>query len=143
MPEHAYRCTCGERTRMYFPLSDYPFPEELPCRCGKKLVRFFEGAPGMQPDIWVPYHDHGLGVTVTSRSQRDRIAKEKGLSIVSTEEFNKKTGHASQKEEFGWDREKWRDCAEKAYNDLKYGNVEVPETPAVDTALAAVSNPEG
>jgi hypothetical protein len=138
MPEHSYRCECGERATIYYAINQYPYPEELPCRCGKRLVRFFERAPGMAPDIWHPYYDHQLGSVVTSRAQRDRVAKEKGLAIMGREEFDRSRKAHTPKDEMPFDRERWRDAADKAYNDLKYGNVAIPEMPTVDTADAAV-----
>ena len=143
MPEHAFRCTCGQKTRIYFDLSQYPFPEELPCRCGGRLVRFFEGAPGMAPDVWNPTYDHALGAWVTSRKQREQVAKSKGLEIMGKEEFERSRKAHVPKDEFTFtpeESQKLRDCAEKAYNDLHYGNVEVPEIPTVDTTEAVVSN---
>lgn len=141
MPEHAYRCACGQKTRIYYPLGAYPYPEELPCRCGQKLVRFFEGAPAIDPVIWNPYYDQQLGMTITSNSQRRAVLKAKGLDMVSTEEFNRKNKEATPDHEMKWDSQKWKDSAEKAYNDLKYGNVEAPAPPTVDTDDAVVSNP--
>ncbi len=141
MPEHAYRCTCGQKTRIYYTLEAYPYPEELPCRCGQKLVRFFEGAPSIDPDVWNPYYDQQLGVMITSNAQRKQVMKEKNLDAVSTEEFNRKSRDAEPPAEMKWDSKLWHESAEKAYNDLKYGNVPVPETTAIDTADGVVSNP--
>lgn len=141
MPEHAYRCVCGEKIHVFFDRSQYPFPESYPCKCGRSLVRFFEGAPSMQPDIWNPYYDHQLGAMVTSRSERDRIAKEKGLVIMGKEEFKRSQDAHHEKDEFAFspqEQKLYRESAEKAYNDLKYGNVPVPEMPTVDAAAAAV-----
>lgn len=143
MPEHAFRCTCGKGTRIYFPLESYPYPDALPCTCGGQLVRFFEGAPGMAPDVWNPTYDHALGAWVTSRKQREQIAREKGFEIMGKEEFDRSRKAAKPKDEFTFtEQEKGllRESAEKAWNDIKYGNVEVPETPTVDTADAVVSN---
>lgn len=132
MPEHSYRCACGRTTNVYFDLSQYPFPEALPCGCGGQLVRFFEHAPGMVPDIWIPHYDHQLGCVVTSRQQRDAVAKEKGFSAVGEKEYQRRHEETeSPREEMAWDKEKFRECAVKAYNDLYYGNVEAPETPTM------------
>lgn len=131
MPEHAFRCTCGQLTRIYFDLSQYPYPDALPCRCGGQLVRFFEGAPGIEPDIWHPYFDHGLGTWVKSRAHRQRVAREKGFDeIMGKEEFERSRKAHTPKDEFAFseaDRTAFRDAADKAYNDLKYGNVPIPE----------------
>lgn len=137
MPEHAYRCDCGQKKRIYYPLEAYPYPETLPCRCGRALVRFFEGAPSITPDVWNPYYDQQLGITVTSNKQRDEYLKKKGLGAVSTEEFNRKAKEQSLPSEMRWDSRKWHESAEKAYNDLKYGNVEVPEVPSTETVDTA------
>lgn len=152
MPEHSYRCTCGERTRVLFSLQQYPFPETLPCRCGGQLVRFFERAPGIAPDIWAPYYDQQLGAVVTSRAQRAALAKSKGFDeILGVEEYERSRKAHVPKDEFSFsaaDKEAFRDSADKAMNDLKYGNVPVPEMPtleAVDTptAIGVESGKEG
>jgi len=138
MPEHSYRCDCGNRLRRQFSLDEYPYPNEIPCSCGGRLTRFFERAPGMTPDIWSPYYDHQLGAVVTSRAQREQVAREKGFEIMGKEEFDRNRKMHSPKEDMPWDGEKFRDAAEKAYNDLKYGNVEVPKPATVDMATDPV-----
>lgn len=143
MPEHAYRCECGEKIHVYFEVGQYPYPNEYPCKCGRSLVRFFEGAPSIEPDIWNPYYDHQLGEVVTSRAQRDRVAKEKGLVIMGKEEFERSKNNHRPKDEFTFtEREQklWRESAEKAHADLTAGNVPTPEVPTVDMALEGVSN---
>ncbi len=143
MPEHAFRCVCGQKTRIYFPLEAYPYPDALPCACGGQLVRFFERAPGMAPDVWNPTYDHALGAWVTSRRQREEIAKEKGLAIMGKEEYERSRKAHVPKDEFTFSPEEKKllhESAEKAWNDLHYGNVEAPETPTVDMADVVVSN---
>lgn len=142
MPEREYHCACGEEVAIFYAVSDYPWPTELRCRCGGALRLYFKRAPGMVPDIWNPYHDQQLGITVSSRAQLNQHLKEKNLAPVSTEEFNRKARDQAQPDEMKWDSKKWHESAQKAYNDLYYGNVEVPATPSVDTAQALVSNTE-
>lgn len=141
MPEHAFRCTCGALTRIYFDQSQYPFPDALPCRCGGQLVRFFESAPGIAPDIWNPQYDMALGQVIHSRQHRKEVAASLGFDeILGVEEYERSRKAHSPKDEFTFseaDRAAFRDAADKAMNDLKYGNVPVPEPAtlsAVDTA---------
>lgn len=145
MPEHAFRCSCGKATRIYFALEQYPFPDALPCACGGQLVRFFEGAPGMAADVWNPYYDVGLGAWVKSRAHRKELAAAAGFDeILGPEEYERSRKAHVPKDEFTFsekDKETFRDCADKAMNDLKYGNVPAPEPErleAVDTTTTLV-----
>lgn len=145
MPEHSFRCTCGNTIRIYFALDQYPYPDILPCSCGGGMARFFERAPGMAPDFFMPYFDQGLGQWVKSRQHRKEVAASLGFDeILGPEEYERSAKAHVPKDEFTFtehEKEVWRDCADKAMNDLKYGNVAVPEMPTVDTAESVVSNP--
>lgn len=143
MPEHAYRCDCGQKIHVFFDQSQYPFPETYPCKCGRVLTRFFEGAPGIHPDIWNPYFDQALGCWISSRAERDRIVAKKGLGIMGRDEYTRGLKNYTPKDEIEFtpaEKKLWRESAEKAHADLLAGNVPVPEVPTVDMALEGVSN---
>lgn len=136
MPEHSFRCqSCGKTTRILFSLEQHPYPDVARCAaCGNPAVRYFERAPGMQPDIWNPTFDVQAGRAFSSRRQRDEWLKSKGLGIISTEEFDRNVLPREHPDEIAWDSERWHEAAKKAHDDIYYGNVEVPAPPSLDEA---------
>ncbi|RLF49990.1 MAG: hypothetical protein DRN20_00530 [Thermoplasmata archaeon] len=73
--EGTYRCpNCGKKVKAY--------------RCG--LPPKTIGMPNVIDDTLPKRYDMELGTVITSRSQRDRVAKEKGLEIISVQEWKDK-----------------------------------------------------
>ncbi len=76
-----------------------------------------------------PYFDKGLAMTVESPQQRQRIADAKGLTIMGREEFARNAANSQTTPTENYiDREKWRESAQKAWQDIK--SQAVPLNPA-------------
>jgi hypothetical protein len=102
----------------------------LTCACGQPAVQIWMKAPGVGNKMKgkFPYFDKQLGMSIESPKQREQIAKAKGLTILSNEEFKRsEDNHHSEPENY-IDREKWRESAQKAWQDIK--SQAVPLAPA-------------
>lgn len=132
MPAVEYRCHgCGAEFEAFRSADEWPYPDAFQCtRCGGVASRYFSHAPGMSPDPhWNGYYDQQLGRYISSRDEKRRLLKEKGLEEVSPREFQKGFEGYSEKEDVIPENDpKFRDAMEKAYADLKAGNLE-PVTP--------------
>jgi hypothetical protein len=106
----------------------------LPCACGGEAVQIWMKAPGVgnKAKGKFPYYDTGLAMTVESPQQRERIAKSKGLAIMGREEFARSVADSKAPVENYIDREKWRESAQKAWQDIK--SQAVPLNPATPMA---------
>lgn len=102
----------------------------LTCSCGQPAVQIWMKAPGVgnKAKGKFPYFDAGLGMTVESPQQRQKIADQKGLTIMGREEFARNAANYKAPEENYIDREKWRESAQKAWQDIK--SQAVPLNPA-------------
>lgn len=102
-------------------------PMQIPCSCGGTATRVWVRAPGVgnKAKGKFPYFDTQLGITLESPQHRERVAKERGLVIMGAEEHERtiRAANANAEPESMIDGERWRDAAEKAWNDMKYGNV--------------------
>ncbi len=101
----------------------------IPCTCGGNAHVIWVKAPGMRREF-LGYHDIQLGRYIETRSERDRLLKERGLVAIPPDEWRHTASTAHEDEDAGWDHEAFQNAAEKAYNDLKYGNIPEPEAPA-------------
>jgi hypothetical protein len=106
----------------------------LTCSCGEPAVQVWMKAPGVgnKAKGKFPYYDTGLAMTVESPQQRERIAKSKGLAIMGREEFARSVADSKAPVENYIDREKWRESAQKAWQDIK--SQAVPLNPATPMA---------
>lgn len=132
MPTAEYRCrACGAHFEWQFAVSEWPFPDPVGCpRCTQPCSRYFSSPPAMSPDPhWTGYYDQQLGRYISSRDEKRRLLKEKGLEEVSVEEhcrgfetFTEKTDVIPENDP------KLRAAMEKAYADTIAGNIP-PVTP--------------
>lgn len=143
MPAHDYQClSCRKVHEVHFVLGDYPYPKFILCPCGQMAPQVWLQAPAIQPDpYWNPQYDRQLGAMITSKQQRDQILKEKGLVAISKEEFTRRAGDVDPDPEPEVDRTLLKETAEKAWNDLKYGNVPKPQQETLAEAREAVGDP--
>lgn len=119
---HDYRCqSCGTTGEF---LLDEPV-DFIRCTCGGSATRVWLKAPGIKNKMkgLFPQYDMQLGVTVDSPQHRDRILKERGLTAISKKEFDRMPGPTQPEDEVYIEKNAWREAAEKAYNDIKFGNV--------------------
>jgi hypothetical protein len=142
MPTAEYHCrSCGAEYEYVFAIEDWPYPDACECaRCGLTATRYFSYAPAMSPDpMWNGYFDVQLGQYISSRDEKKRILKEKGLEEVSANEHRRGFEGYSEKEDvIPKDDPKFRAAMEKAWADMKAGNLE-PVTPRkVDVSDATV-----
>ncbi len=108
-----------------------PGTKILPCSCGGEAVQIWMKAPGVgnKAKGKYPYFDTGLAMTVESPQQRQRIADAKGLTIMGREEFARNAANSQTAPTENYiDREKWRESAQKAWQDIK--SQAVPLNPA-------------
>lgn len=143
MPTVEYRCQgCRIEYEVFRHAAEWPYPDNFPCpSCGANVARYFSRPPGMSPDPhWNGYFDQQLGRYISSRDEKRRILKEKGLEEVSAEEHRRGFEGYSEKEDVIPENDpKFRDAMEKAWADMKAGNLP-PVTPRkVDTADSEVS----
>ena len=132
MPIAEYHCrTCKAEYEYNFAVEDWPYPDACECaRCGAVATRYFSQPPGMSPDPhWQGYFDQQLGKYISSRDEKRRILKEKGLEEVSAAEHNRGLASHNEKEDVIPENDpKFREAMEKAYADTVAGNLE-PVTP--------------
>ena len=132
MPTTEYHCrACGAEYEYVFAVQEWPYPEACECgRCGAVATRYFSQPPAMSPDPhWSGYYDTQLGKWIGSRDEKRRLLKEKGLEEVSSQEFNRGFETAPEKDDvMPKDDPKFRAAMEKAYADMKAGNL-APVTP--------------
>jgi hypothetical protein len=116
-----------------------PGTKVLTCSCGQPAVQIWMKAPGVgnKAKGKYPYFDTGLGMTVESPQQRERIAKAKGLAIMGPDEFARSVGSETETPDENYiDREKWREAAQKAWQDIKAQNVPLTPAKSMDTVDA-------
>lgn len=117
-----FKCRkCGSVGEVLLPSSQ----DILPCSCGGLADRVLVGSPvikGKNKGRY-PYFDTQLGVTLESSQHRDRIAKERGLIIMGPDEHRRALANAHDATEPSVDSAGWKDAAEKAWSDIKSGNV--------------------
>lgn len=134
MPIAEYHCAdCGAEYEYVFAVDDWPYPNACECaRCGKTATRYFSAAPAMSPDPhWAGGYDVQLGRYITSRDEKRRLLKAKGLEEVSEGEFNRGVASVKDGKDIIPENDpKFREAMEKAYADTVSGNVE-PVTPRV------------
>lgn len=128
MPTAEYHClACGIEYEYHFTLEQWPYVEEFQCvSCGGRATRYFSAAPGMSPDPhWTGYFDRQLGRYISSRDEKRRILKERGLEEISAEEHDRGMESCREKEDvIPPDDPKLREAMEKAYADTVAGNIE-------------------
>lgn len=118
------------------------------CYCGGNAVRVWVKGPmvGNKQKGKYPYFDIQLGVTLESPQHRDRIAKERGLTILGNDEWERT--RKAQPEEAPpptVNHEKWIQAAEETYAQMIAGNipnVTVPTLADVD-APSLISDENG
>ena len=132
MPTVEYRCQgCRIEYEVFRHAAEWPYPDEFSCpSCGALVVRYFSRPPGMSPDPhWNGYYDQQLGRYITSRDEKRRILKEKGLEEVSAEEHRRGFETSTEKEDVIPENDpKFRAAMEKAWADMQAGNL-APVTP--------------
>lgn len=133
MPTAEYRCNaCGQEYEYIFAVDQWPYPDAFRCEAckGGDAVRYFSRPPAMSPDpLWNGYFDQQLGRYISSRDEKRRILKEKGLEEVSAEEHRRGFEGYSEKEDvIPPDDPKLKAAMEKAYADMQAGRLE-PATP--------------
>lgn len=112
--------------------------DKVPCDCGGVATVVWLKAPGMVPDsFWNPQHDVQLGVTITSRKQRDDLLKERGLVAMGADEHRRTQSqlHAEPEPDHSG---AFREAMEKAMSDCLHGRVPKVETPTIDTTDAII-----
>lgn len=128
MPTVEYRCTgCAVEYETTRHASEWPFPDAFVCpSCGSAAVRYFSRPPSMSPDPhWTGYYDQQLGKWISSRDEKRRILKEKGLEEISAAEHNRGFQTMTEKEDVIPENDpKFREAMEKAWADMKAGNLE-------------------
>lgn len=144
MPIAEYRCqTCRVEYEYNFTLDQWPYVDDFVCpACGGLAVRYFSAAPSMSPDPhWAGYFDQQLGRFISSRDEKHRLLKEKGLEEVSTEEHKRLYEGYTEKEDVIPEGDpKFREAMEKAYADMQAGNIEpVTARKVDDSGLTVVS----
>ncbi len=136
MANHDFECQgCGSLFEQNVP---YPkMHEGISCiYCGQLAVMVWRRAPFMSPDpYWHPQYDPQLGVEITSKAQKEEILRSRNLTTVSKEEFTRRFESQADAEP-QLDRQALRDAAEKAWNDVKNGNVPPVHVPTVDDVEA-------
>lgn len=142
MPTAEYHClACGIEYEYHFTLEQWPYVEEFQCvSCGGRATRYFSAAPAMSPDPhWAGYHDQQLGRYITSRDEKNRLLKAKGLMEVSPEEHERGFASYREKEDVIPEGDpKFREAMEKAYADTLAGNVEPVSPRKVDLSEVRV-----
>jgi len=132
MPTAEYHCTsCGQEYEYQFSVNEWPYPDSFSCvSCGAPTIRYFSAAPAMSPDPhWQGYFDLQLGRYISSRDEKRRLLKEKGLEEVSAEEHSRRMAGVTEKDDVIPPNDpKLREAMEKAYADTVAGNIE-PVTP--------------
>jgi hypothetical protein len=117
-----FRCReCGTVGEVLLPSAQ----DILPCSCGGLADRVLT-APfiGNKAKGRYPYVDTQLGITVESPQHRERVAKERGLLIMGPDEHRRALANAPESDpEPSVDSKGWREAAEKAWADIKSGNV--------------------
>lgn len=137
---HDFQCKCGRIQEVFYPaglVEDF-----ISCDCGRTAERVWLKAPGVAGDI-EPYYDVQLGCQINSKQQRERIAKERGKVLLGPDEFRRtnNTLHAETVDHEA-DQRKFREAMEKAWSDVKNGNV--PKTkPKTTPDDAVIVNPGG
>lgn len=144
MPTAEYHCrSCGTEYEYHFTVEQWPYVEEFQCvSCGGSAVRYFSAPPAMSPDPhWAGYHDQQLGKWVSSRDEKRRLLKEKGLVEVSAEEHKRGFENFKEKDDVIPEGDpKLREAMEKAYADMQAGNIEpVTARKTDDVGLTVVS----
>ncbi len=121
-----------------------PDSRSLPCpRCHQPASMVWLRSPGMKPDpYWSGVYDPGLGATINSNAHKRALLAERGLMEMPAREFTRRAEEApvSPEPEFlktEEERREFRETAEKTWNDIKYGNVEVPKLKTVDDIVDA------
>lgn len=142
MPAVEYHClSCRTEFEFHLTASDWPYPDAFACTvCGAPATRYFSAPPAMSPDPhWSGYFDQQLGQYVGSRDEKRRLLKEKGLEEVSAEEHRRGFDSFREKDDVIPEGDpKLREAMEKAYADMKAGNL-APVTPRkVDVSEATV-----
>lgn len=132
MPVAEYHClTCRAEYEYHFSIDQWPYPEAFQCvTCGGAATRYFSTPPGMSPDPhWTGYWDQQLGKYISSRDEKRRILKAKGLEEVSPQEHDRALENYKEKEDVIPENDpKFREAMEKAYADTVAGNIP-PATP--------------
>ena len=128
MPTAEYHClACGIEYEYHFTVEQWPYVEEFQCvSCGGRATRYFSAPPSMSPDPhWQGYFDQQLGKYITSRDEKKRLLKAKGLEEVSPEEHERGLASFREKEDVIPENDpKFREAMEKAYADTVAGNLE-------------------
>jgi hypothetical protein len=97
----------------------------------------------MRPDpYWAGVFDPGLGVEIKSNAHKREVLAERGLQEMGTREFTRRAEEAPVVEEPEFlktpeERREFRETAEKTWNDIKYGNVEVPKLKTTQEVIDA------
>ena len=142
MPTAEYHCTaCRMEYEYHFTVDQWPYPDAFSClSCGAPATRYFSRPPGMSPDAhWSGYYDQQLGRYITSRDEKKRILKERGLEEISAEEHDRGMESCSEKEDvIPHDDPKLREAMEKAYADTVAGNIPPVTLRKMDTDDACV-----
>src|SRR5512139_2032 len=140
MPVVEYHClACQTEFEFHLSTQDWPYPDAFECTvCRGAATRYFSAPPAMSPDPhWQGYFDQQLGQYISSRDEKRRILKEKGLEEVSAAEHSRGFEGFSDKEDVIPENDpKLREAMEKAYADMKAGNLEpvIPRKVNLDDA---------
>lgn len=88
-------------------------------------------APGIAPDIQ-PYFDIQLGKQINTRQERDAILKAKGLVALGPDEIRRTDSQNHAEPENIIDKALFKDAAEKAWADVRAGNVPLEAASSTD-----------
>jgi len=136
MTAHDFQCLrCGKVFELFL---DYAL-NTVNCRyeCGGIAQRVWLKAPGVIGDI-TPGYDIQLGKYVSSRQERDRILKERGLVAIGPDESRRWDNVRHEAPDPPMDRARLVDAYEKAVSDHVNGRVAPVETrPAPEIDILA------
>jgi len=107
------------------------------CSCGGLAVLVWLKAPGVankSKGIY-PRFSTQLGCLVESAQHENRVAKEKNLYAMGPEEHTRTLKNLSEPEEVYVDPQGFREAAEKAYAEIKSGNVPLERHEATPTDI--------
>lgn len=143
-----YECVCGEQGEIIFD-SPPDFIEFTHKKCGKP-ARLVWKSFGPKNRIGgekgrFPYFDLQAGETFHSAKDRQHWMKKEGrfinrrgstFEMMGKDEFTRSAAaEPDRSDDVPWDSDKFRDAAMRAYNDIKYGNVEVPRMRTMDEVM--------
>lgn len=132
-----YDAQCGDCEALYEAFAGRGSEVNFKCQCCPRgVVRVvWLKAPGVVQDS-VGRYDIQLGRYISTRTERDRLLKERGLVALGPDEF-RRTSSQRHDEPDGWDHDAFTNAAEKAANDLHYGNIPKVEPRTIDASQVA------